>query len=254
MRNQVARDFSRLIDPENKDDLLATFSILFERYAKRFPHQLSLLTTNNDINYDRIPEVTSGVIEGARVHLMDKFNRPLYFGINDLCLASSDNAEQFLQLASELVSLAEAKAIRKNNAALDSKLQNNMLRKQAAKIIDTWNFPHCNEVKKLVFHIAKECKKKSLEGNAPLNGGAIAIGIEQSQFNTIPSAHKELAKILKYAVAYNALSIIPNHKTKNKLWCLVELNGVLLLHFGLTLHKGGFLERNIAYLNNILGI
>ena len=253
MKEQILKSYKQYALPENEDDLLAILSILFERYAKRTPRQLSLFNVSEEVEPARIPEVTAGVIEGARVHLLERFDRPLYFGIQDLCAASSENAEQFLQLASELVSLAEAKAIRKHSYILNSKIQNDSLRCQAATIINNWNFPNCNEVRKLVFAIAAECKAKSLEGNASLDGGAIAIGIEQEFFDKIPESNPQLARVLKYAIAYNAFSVIPNHKTKHKIWCLLELNGVVLLHFGLTLKRGGFLERDVAYLNKILG-
>lgn len=253
MRGQILKNFKQYASSENEDDLLAILSILFERYAKRTPRQLSLFSVSEEIEPTRMPEITAGVIEGARVHLLGRFDRPLYFGIQDLCAASSENAEQFLQLASELVSLAEAKAIRKHSYILNSKTQHDKLRTQATTIINNWNFPNCNEVRKLVFAIAAECKEKSLEGNASLDGGAIAIGIEQEYFDKIPESNPQLARILKYAIAYNAFSLVPNYKTKHKIWCLLELNGVALLHFGLTLKRGGFLERDVAYLNKILG-
>jgi hypothetical protein len=47
--------------------------------------------------------------------------------------------------------------------------------------------------------------------------------------------------------------LIPEHRTKKRLWCLIELGGILLLHHGLTLKRGGFLERRIPDLQRLMG-
>ena len=43
------------------------------------------------------------VYEAARFQLFRHYDRPYYFGIDDLCDASSENAELFLQLSAQLV-------------------------------------------------------------------------------------------------------------------------------------------------------
>ncbi len=43
------------------------------------------------------------VCEAANFQLFHYYDRPYYFGIDDVCDASSENAEQFLQLSAELV-------------------------------------------------------------------------------------------------------------------------------------------------------
>jgi hypothetical protein len=113
-------------------------------------------------------------------------------------------------------------------------------------MVDEWSFPLYSDVRKLCSYIADECVKKSLEPNASLDGGANAFGILQEEFETISTNHQELAKVLKFAIAYNAISIVPHYRTKGKEWCLVELSGPLLITHKLTMSKGGFLERSIT--------
>ena len=128
-----------------------------------------------------------------------------------------------------------------------------LLREKAGEILRDWDFPQHQLVRRLADGIAKECLKKSLEPNASLGGGASAFGIPQDEFDEIPRKHPALARVLQFGVAYNSFMLVPNHGTKKKIWCLVELGGTLLLHHGLTLRRGGFLERRSDDLIKLLG-
>lgn len=242
LEDEVAR-YMQSAGELGEDVRLSMLAILLERYAKRTP-QLSLFEDNApDADPSRPLVADSSVAEGARLHLLHEFRRPYYFGIDTLCDASSENAEQFLQLAAQLVAHSETQLIRGNVPTLHGRLQNKLLREKAAEIIRAWDFPHHERVQRLAQWIAADCVAKTLEPNAPLGGGASAIGIPQEEFEAIPSVHPELARILQFGVAYNAFGLVPNYGTKKRLWCLIELGGILLLHHGLTLHRGGFLER-----------
>ena len=185
---------------------------------------------------------------------MHKHDRPYFFGIDTLCDASSENAEQFLQLAARLVSQSETQLIRAQTADAEERSAAQAFSARAQpKIVSEWDFPQHQFVRSLAEAIAQECREKSLEPNASLGGGASAVGIPQEEFDAIPATHPDLARVLQFGIAYNAFVLVPNHGTKKKLWCLIELGGVLLLHHGLTLRRGGFLERRTADLVRMLG-
>ena len=236
-----------------EDVKLAMLAILFARYAKRIPQQGLFEAGTADIEPARPLIADSDVADGARLHLMHKHARSYYFGIDLLCDASSENAEQFLQLAARLVAQSETQLIRRKPAMLTSRVQHSLLREKAAEIIRDWDFPQHQLVRRLSDGIAAECVEKSLEPNASLGGGASAFGIPQDEFDTIPAKYPNLAGVLQFGIAYNSFMLVPNYGTKKQRWCLIELGGVLLLHHGLTLRRGGFLERRTEDLVRILG-
>jgi hypothetical protein len=227
---------------------LAMLAILLERYAKRIPQRGLFEEEPADTEPNRPLTADAGIADGARVHLLHKYDRPYFFGIDPLCDASSENAEQFLQLTARLVSQSETQLIRGKPPMLSGSVQHT-----AGEIVRDWDFPQHQLVRRLAQVMADECLKKSLEGNASLGGGASAVGIPQEEFDAIPSSHPDLARVLQFGVAYNAFVLVPNHGTKKRLWCLIELGGVLLLHHGLTLKRGGFLERRSDDLVRMLG-
>ena len=231
--------------PEDAADLRASIlNVLLARYAKRTPQDDLLSDVSADVDPNRPLTVDSDVADGARIHLLHHYGRPFFFGIDTLCDASSENAEQFLQLASRIVSQLETRLIRRtSDAMLTSEAQHRLLRRRAKELLDDWDFPECETVRRLTDQMANQCIAKSLEPNAPLGDGANAFGVPQAEFDTIAGTNLRLALILQLGVAYNAFVLVRNYRTKGRLWCLIELGGLLLLHHGLTLKRGGFLER-----------
>lgn len=243
-----------LVNKEEKgEDLrLQILSILFERYAKR-THP-SLFDNNSDgVPLGRPLTVNASVADGARIHLLHDHGRPYFFGMDTLCDASSENAEQFLQLASRLVSQSETQLVRRKGAIIERRRQHSLLQERAGEMVGEWSFPQCNFVRRLADGMAKICLDKSLERNASLGGGATAFGIPQEEYCAIPADQPQLARVLQFGVAYNAFVLVPNYRTKNRLWCLIELGGIVLLCHGLTLRRGGFLERRVDDLVQLLG-
>ncbi len=239
---------------ESEDVALGILSILFHRYLNRVPQKGLFDDQEDDVEPNRPLAVDGGIADGAKVRLLHDFDRPYYYNIDALCDASSENAEQFLHLASTLVIQAETQLIRGKSASLSSKNQNRLLREKAGEIYRGWDFPYNKEVKLLVEGIAEQCVAKTLEGNASLGGGAGAgaFGILQDEFDEIPKKHEALAQVLKFGAAYNAFVLVQNHSTKNRMWCQIELCGVLRVHFGLSQTRGGFLERKTDDLLSML--
>ncbi len=239
-------DYFESTGHQDEDVSLAMLSILFHRYLKRTPQRGLFDDQEDDLEPNKPLAVGGGIADGAKIRLLHDFGRPYYYDMDALCDASSENAEQFLHLASTLVTQAETQLIRGKPASLTSRVQNRLLREKAGEIFREWDFPHCQQVAMIAEGIAEQCITKTLEGNASLGGGAGAFGILQSEFDEIPMKYDELARVLKFGAAYNAFILVQNHRTKKKLWCQIELSGVLRVHFGLSQTRGGFLERSTA--------
>lgn len=235
-----------------RDLHLAMTRILMHRYAKRTP-QLGLFDESEENQEPNRPlKASASILAGANIHLLHEFNRPYYFGLDRLCDAASENAEQLLQLCAHLVAQSETNLIRRKGASLDPKDQNRILRQGAEKLIRSWEFPQAHHVRQICDGIASECLEKSLEPNAPLDGGAAGYGIPQEEFQNISATHPALARALKFGAAYNAFTLLPKRSVKNRFWCIVELGGAYRLQTGLTLNRGGFLERRTEDLVNLL--
>jgi hypothetical protein len=253
LETEVEQYMQGAVKQDGGDDVrLAMVKILLERYGKRVP-QGRLFGGDEDAEPSRPLTADSNIADGAKIHLLHKYDRPYYFGIDMLCDASSENAEQFLQLAARLVSHSETQIIRGRPSAISARVQHQLLRERAKKIFDDWDFPQYRLVQRLVDGLAKQCLEKSVEPNASLGGGATAFGIPQEEFLQIPTKNKDLAGVIQFGIAYNALNLVRDYQTKHKTWCLVELGGILLVRNGLTLRRGGFLERRVDDLLALLG-
>ena len=251
LRKNFEEEIHDYLMPYEEDVALATLKILFERYYRRtFSKQLTLWDENEAPDLKRPLTIKAALVEGARIYLLHQYGRSFYYGLDSICDGSSENAEQFLQLASIIVSHSEMQIIRRNDKELSRKTQNDLLRKKALGIIESWYFPFYKNVLNLANIIGLECKRKTLEDNAPLGSGASAVGILQKEFDELMTTDRLIVQLIKYGVAYNVFTLVRDYKAKNQIWCLLELGGVLLIHHGLTLNRGGFIERTFRDLEN----
>jgi hypothetical protein len=234
------------------DEQHAMLLILMHRYANRVPQE-SLFGVDAGPEPSKPLVADSTVYQGARIHLLHQYDKAFFYGMDDLCDASSENAEQFLRLAARLVDALLARMVRPQAVvALGPEIQHELLRERAHDFVRSWNFPHYDRVLKLVSHIADRCLAESLSPNAWLGGGANAYGIPQVDFEGIVRTHPDLANTLKFGLAYKAISLAQDYPCKNKAWCLIQLGGLPILHFGLTLRKGGFVEGNVVELQGAI--
>ncbi|MCU7934233.1 MAG: hypothetical protein KZQ99_05050 [Candidatus Thiodiazotropha sp. (ex Dulcina madagascariensis)] len=234
-----------------RDVQLGILNILMHRYVKRVP-QASLFESQEDLDPNKPISANADVVDGAKIHLLHEYGRPYYYGIDVLCDGSSENAEQFLQLAGRLVSVAETRIIRGDRPLLSTPYQHKVLQKRALEIVQSWSFPEYKLVRTINDEMVRQCVEKALEPNASLGGGPNAFGIPQDEFNKIPESHPDLSQVLKYGIAYNSFSLTQNHKTKGRYWCLLELSGAAIIANGLSLRRGNFLERDVKHMITVL--
>lgn len=239
--------------PELTPDVKAAVThIMLERELRRTPQRSLFSAPAEDSPDEEVSKVQRPVITGAELQMLHRFDRPFYFGFERLADAANENIEQFVTLASVLVDRLETQAIRGRPLALDARQQHKAVREQAAKLIDQWDFPYAPQVRKLVDFIGAKCEDLSLRPNAPLSDGANAYGILISDLFNLES-NDELARVLHYALAYQALVLVEPYDCKGKTWALFELGGVSIIARGLTHSRGGFVEGTLHQLKNAVG-
>jgi hypothetical protein len=235
-------------EPVPDDIALAMVSVMMHRYDKR--RGQATMFAGDDPEPSRPVTANPSVYEAARLHLLHKFDRPYFYGIDDLCDASSENAEQFLQLAAVLVETSATQVIRSKPALLDAETQHRLLRRRGEQIIESWDFPQHALVRRLTGSMARRCVDVTNQPNGWLTPNA--FGIPQEEFLALPGSHPGLAHVLQFGVAYNAVTLVPHHQTKGKEWCLLELGGMVILKHGLSLKRGGFIESSAKELAELL--
>jgi len=237
---------------DRSDELkLSMVRILMYRYANRVQHLTPSLFEDFDPDPQTPLKVNAGVADGARLHLHHAYKRPLHFGLDDLCDASNENAEIFLQFAGALVARMETRAIRNQSPGLTAAMQESALVDKARAVINGWSFAYAARIRRMVDAIAQECLEVSLLPNARLGAGANAIAIPEQEMQELLSEEDDLAFLLKHALANGTIVVVRDYGQGGKSWCLIELSGTVCVAHGLTLKRGGFLEKRLAYLREV---
>jgi len=237
-----------------QDVQLAMLRILMNRFANRIP-QASLFADEQAVPEKSSVKADAQVADGARLHLHHEFGRPFHFGHDAISDASSENTELFLHLANGLVELMETRLIKGQQPSLSAGAQDRELRRRADEIIHAWNFPFVDQTRSLIESIAQACLMESRKPNAWLDAGANAVGVPQAEFEYLLEAkNSQLKSVLKYAVAYNALIVVPNYEQGGRQWCLLRLGGPAILANGLTFKEGGFLRKGVAEIREMSGV
>lgn len=254
IRQRVYGYLGRQGDLDTETIAPAMVAILLHRQFNRARQQpLFDAESDESLAEEVVVEADMEVAAGAQVHLWHKLRVPYLGGLDTVADLGTENVETFLGLAWELVRLLQTQEITRGDqsTSLDVKQQHDAIRKASEKIIREWSFPHAISVRKLVAGIVAMCLVRSLEPNAPLGGGANAIGIERSDFAKIMD-HPKLVEALRFGVGYNAFTLIHGRKTKGKIWTILELCGPVIAFNGLTPRRGGFVPITLGALADLL--
>lgn len=239
--------------PDNigADVTAALTQIVLHREMRRTPQRSLFGAPAADEPAHDLPRVQRALATGAELQLLHRFGRPFYFGFDRLADASNQNIEQFVTLASVLVDQLETQAVRGKALRLDARQQHKAVRDHALTLVRQWDFPYAPKVRRLVEFIVDRCIDLTMRPNAPLDDGANAYGISINELSSL-DPREDLAVVLHYAIAYQALVLIEPYECKGKTWALLELGGIPIVANGLTLNRGGFAEGTVAQLKSVL--
>lgn len=224
---------------------LVSTEILLNRYSNRTSGDTLDLFGEHASEPKTPLTMKSEIAEAAAISLMHQYERPFYYGFDDLCDASDENTEQFLKLAGALVERLEVLAITGKNLQLRPRDQHRILRERATDLVREWNFPFASSARRLIERMADACREVSVQPNARLGAGANAWGVPMSEMSDLLTSDDELANVLKYAHAYGVVNVQRDYGQGGKKWALIELGGAVCLAHGLTFRRGGFLERRV---------
>lgn len=193
------------------------------------------------------------------------YKLPIYYGINDIQVISSNNVEQFLDFAGELfeyrIALDYASKRKRGNLISQEEQEKVLIKCAEEKWEDILRtFSRGNEIQNFISNIAKIGIEGLEKNTVSYSGGTFTgIGIKNSDIRKEleKSQLSDLMSLLKICVAYNLLSIqdIKHGNAENDtVYKVFYLNRWICVKFRLPLGYGGWkplsIQRASALLNS----
>lgn len=200
----------------------------------------------------------------ARLYLSVEFGMPYYFGIQNLCMLSSDNVEQFLQICGRIFERYMAsdyvapKRSQSSSRKVSQKVQQKLIIDFANKIFKEIYTQYENgyDIVALLNFIRKLCRMERKRCTASYAGGAYTgIGISYDEMSRCfdDEQYTRLRKAISNALASNYLigkDIKQGDKHSNKLsWEVLYLNRLFCTLDFLPLSYGGWKKVSLNQLN-----
>lgn len=192
-----------------------------------------------------------------------KYKLPIYYGMNDMQVISSNNVEQFLDFTGEIfeyrIALDYASKRKKGNLISQEEQENVLTRCAEEKWEDILRtFSRGNEIQNFISNIAK-IGIEGLERNTASYSGGTFTGIGIKDFDIKRELEKnqlgDLMSLLKICVAYNLLSIqdIKHGNAENGVvYKVFYLNRWICVKFRLPLGYGGWKPLSISKASALL--
>ncbi|MEQ8176417.1 MAG: hypothetical protein ABRQ26_15305, partial [Syntrophomonadaceae bacterium] len=203
---------------------------------------------------------STSVQNAAKLFISKEFKIPYYFGIDILKTLSSWNIEQFLNICGNLFSeiMAAATLRKSKQPILAAMRQQAIIKDIAKKRLDEMPIRITNgsQIKNLVLNLANLCQKLTYAPNAPYAPGVTGFAIGSSDWDNLCSSSflekkprlKNLAYVLRDAIAYNILEVRMPVFCKHHEWVVLYLNRLYCANYWLPLDYGGFKEQKLDLL------
>lgn len=247
------------LDPIEAAAVWRERTILMERDLARSQPMLFEM----DVPIERAEQLSSTATKAAsRLFVAMDNKMPYYYGPSVLAELSSRNVEQYLTLAGDLFELMTSAVVLRRGAHLTASEQDERIRRASRQLWEAIprRVPHGPEVLALLRVIAERSQEETFRPTAPyapgVTGTAIVLGERDALFDQGDpnyERHEQLRRTLATAVSHNLLEMsLDPVQVKGRQWIVLYLNRLLCPAYRLPLQRGGFRERSVAKLAELL--